>query len=304
MTGFGGDTFGGDTFDDEDFGIVGITNLGDKKTPVAVKDRPRDPEPAATPAPARESADVKTRPARQAATPTADPAPTPKPKTAKRTRTAATTPAATPTPSTVAAAPAPVRPHPPAVKGEWRQLPAVDATVGAADPSDKLSNRWDAHLLVLAEQAHMRWLVDSNSTLPTKARMRVGQSTIMEALLRVGLQHINDPDLFRLVRPDGRRNTGDGDATEVPAGNPAQCDQWAAGLDWSRFDGTLVRHTGYCRSGLTESLQELLLRWYIAHPEFMVVYGSKPGAYAFREGLIRLGIKHLTTSAIDTMLSL
>jgi len=139
--------------------------------------------------------------------------------------------------------------------------------------------------------------------MPATKRIRVGQSTIMEALLRVGLHYIDDPDLFRVMRADGRRSGGNA-TFPIPPGLPRECDPWAEPLDWTQTTGTLTRHTGYCRITLSETLDEALMRWYFAHPEFQMTHGSHPGAHAFREALMRIAVKHLTTKQLDAMLSL
>lgn len=285
--------FGADTFDEDDFGIVGITKVGDKKTP----DAPAKAEP--TPEP---TADTATQDV-----PVVEQEPGARPTPAKRRAKAPASIAPIP-PSEPAVVAEPVKAvRRPATRSAvaWPTMPTVDATVGAGDAAAKLSNRWDKHLLVLVEQTLMRWLVDSGSSMPSKQRLKVGQSTIMEALLRVGLLHLDDPDLVRLVRADGRqRPLGEPDFGDIADGLPPTCDPWAAGLQWLHFDGTLTRHTGYCREGLMDALEEVRMRWYVRHSEFATLHGSKPGEAAFREGLIRLGVKHLTTADIDKMLTL
>lgn len=259
-------------FDDGDDPFGSYDEIGISTTPVAT---PAPVEtPVATPAPrpvelVQPSRDEKT-PSRVSREP-------------RTTRPRATPPQATSTRSTKIMA---------STDG-WPSIGPYDVEMGSDSPRTKIALMVTNHLAEVLRTAQMSWTImaATNGLLlhstPTGSGFR-------EGLIRVGLSHINDPALLRLVPPDGRRHAALPDDAELPEVENVVVPRWAAGIAWelSGESGRSREHL-YLPPELSEVIDKARTDWWMAHPVFVQLTGALPGNYAFIEGLLRLGLRHV-----------
>ena len=175
----------------------------------------------------------------------------------------------------------------------WPSIGPYDVEMGSDSPRTKIALMVTNHLADVLRTAQMSWTImaATNGLLlhstPTGSGFR-------EGLIRVGLSHINDPALLRLVPPDGRRHAALPDDTELPEVEYVDVPRWAAGIEWelSGESGRSREHL-YLPPELSEVINQARTDWWMAHPVFVQLSGALPGNYAFIEGLLRLGLRHV-----------
>lgn len=120
-----------------------------------------------------------------------------------------------------------------------------------------------------------------------------GKAAFKEGLMRHALHHIDDPDLFTLIPIDSRRNLSTIELPTLPP--PHKPVRGAFPVLPFDVDFTEPRFAddGRYSSEFLSALNKVARSWAFAHPEWLTTYGGIPGAAAFREGLIRLGLKHI-----------
>lgn len=129
---------------------------------------------------------------------------------------------------------------------------------------------------------------------------------IYEALAWLGIEYVNDPDLARLIPPDGRYHRTDV-VLAIPDGDPIASPQGAqqiSGIDWQAgMDDSRARCTLRLTHDLSMTIDNTAAAWRLAHPDWVEAYAA-PGASAFREGLLRLGLKHVNDPKLADVMPL
>lgn len=222
------------------------------------------------------------------------PAPPPAPPRAKRaSRTKGRPKSPTPkSPKSVAA----VRP----VTGEWPPvaLPHVEMDADVADDVAlvKESLNLPKEFTRVLRRAKNRF--DTANEDWVDERGTTGVAAFHEGLLRVGLKHVDDPDLIRLIPMDQRGSHGPSDWSSAPPGlppaKPGSGSEVIEPLDWAdSMEGEREKTTMRLSESLVAAIGMALMGWAMAHPQWIAAARRPPGAVAFREGLLRLGVKHV-----------
>lgn len=175
----------------------------------------------------------------------------------------------------------------------WASVGPTEYAIGFTDPRHKISLVLSAPLLDLLESSRFAWAMRNQEWVMSHGRHLPGTSAWREALVRIGLKHIDDPDLFRTIRRDRRRRPTGETSVDLPAGLPA-AGGGAPHDGWDAEDeGTAVKENAAIPSALSDELERVRVAWSFAHPEFIQHAGGMPWASGFFEGLARLGLKHL-----------
>lgn len=143
--------------------------------------------------------------------------------------------------------------------------------------------------LTFWSQQHSEWVL-GNGGIP-------GRSVWRTALLRTGLEHVNDPDLVRLLPA----KTPSPVQSMVPAGDPVTIPRWLKQLPARIYDhdtGKRQRDTCYVEPRVLADINRARTEWVVAHPEMLLVFQGAPGQYVWFEGLMRLGLKHAETTLV------
>lgn len=274
-----------------------------KKVPSPIKADP-PPEEAPPAASSRGAGEPSPEPAVPAPAPTGgeaepplsnEPVPPATPlKPAKQT--ARRRPAKKAAPVTPRRAPAPVT--------EWDPVASpLEPTQRLDDPRVKTTMLWPEGLLALVP------IVGSYLTItsPVWMAQRGGAPTsaaMKEGLLRLGLKYIDDPELLNLIPADKRRSDA---AVEVSVPDPLPPAEPGAGatalpnMDY-RGESARIADTTYLTESLVEALALVGASWVRQHPVWVQLHVAPPGLGAFREGLLRLGLKHLNDPELLNMI--
>lgn len=195
-------------------------------------------------------------------------------------------------PSKKAAPPEPRRA--PAPVTEWDPVTSpLEPTQRLDDARVKTSMLWPEGLLALVPMVGSYLTITSpvwmsqRGGAPTSAAMK-------EGLLRLGLKYIDDPELLNLIPADKRRSDAAVDVSVPDRFLAAEPGAGAMPLPEMEYRGetTRIADTTYLTESLVEALTLVGASWVRQHPVWVQLHVAPPGVGAFREGLLRLGLKH------------
>lgn len=119
---------------------------------------------------------------------------------------------------------------------------------------------------------------------------RLGTSGTAEVLLRLGLKHIDDPELWLLI-PSKRADRGE---VRLPDPLPPTGEGKVPPVQYATdVDGDEAKITVIADEALLEAVDAAAMGWLMTHPEYLLARVSMPGAAAWMQAVLRLGIKHL-----------
>lgn len=128
-------------------------------------------------------------------------------------------------------------------------------------------------------------------------------AAVKEGLLRLGLWHLDDPDLFHLIPIDLRRR-GAQPVVTIPRGKSPTKPKSPTfpAMEYIPDGSSRVADTTYLTEPLNEAVPQIGVTWATTHSVWLEVHDAVPGVSAFREGLIRLGLKHVADPELLQMI--
>lgn len=190
------------------------------------------------------------------------------------------------------------------VKG-WPQVtPTPDYRVGLDEPRGKVPLYLSTHVgrqlrvsLDTWTRQHPEWVIDRGGQRP-------GASAWLEGLIRLGMKHINDPDLFEAIPVDARRTATPGDAeyVRIPAGaRPPAVGE--AEWELPEQPGTKQKASVQLATSFGKEANTARTMWgLVTHPEYMTMTGDLPGPSGWLEGLARIGLKWVNDPELGTLI--
>lgn len=160
-------------------------------------------------------------------------------------------------------------------------------------------------LITAIEQVRIQFSITRPAWLHDHGAMP-GLAAFREALLRLGLKHINDPELYQMIPLDGRRKNAApvaaAQAPPLPASTSEELPEITVPDPMLAFTVGRVKESVTMPSSLLILVDLAAATWAMTHPDWLFAHGTSPGKAGFREGLIRLGLKHVNDSELADLI--